>query len=129
MSIQELKDKADAIRRGEYEKFAHDERVNFYTAVAMLAREVRAIAWQPGYKEEALAIIAQLQADRPRKDLPPAITTLLTTEQAEILCETLERSVAELARLEEAKKDFLRKLTAELRILIEQQGTLKEGAS
>lgn len=62
MLITELKQQADAIKRGDYEKWAFDERVDRATAIAILEQQVKAIAWQPGYKEEAYQIIADLKA-------------------------------------------------------------------
>jgi len=64
MTITHLRQQAEDIRKGIYERGASGERVNFHTAVTMLSREVCAIAWQPGYREEALSILAELQCSR-----------------------------------------------------------------
>jgi len=63
VTISELKEKAAAIRRGEYEHCAVDERVNLIVAVADLAGKVSAVTWEPGDKEKAFAILADLQCD------------------------------------------------------------------
>jgi hypothetical protein len=60
MTIEDIKTQVEAIQRGDYEHWACDPRVDYETAVGLLRQRVRTIAWQPGYKEEAYALLATL---------------------------------------------------------------------
>lgn len=65
MTLAELKRQAGEIKRGDYERWAFDPRVDYSTAVGLLAQRVARIAWQPRYKEEAMKIIADLKNSTP----------------------------------------------------------------